>query len=99
MPEIAKFCWLLQKNVENESVMLQLLRLGFLFDLSDEAGRRALSALLRTCTYLAYRPVVSFSLTFSPKGELAIGCLSVPVIESIMKLLRHIHPREDEYLR
>lgn len=51
LPELAKFCRLLEKNIDEEFVMNQLLRLGSIYDYSDEAGRRALSALLRTCSF------------------------------------------------
>jgi hypothetical protein len=56
LPELAKFCRLLEKNVDEEFVMNQLLRLGSIYDYSDEAGRRALSALLRTCSF----PLLSY---------------------------------------
>lgn len=54
LPELAKFCQLLQKNSEDDFVTIQLLKLGSIYDLSDEAGRRALSALLRIYNFLLH---------------------------------------------
>ncbi|KAL6049642.1 Condensin complex component, non-smc subunit [Balamuthia mandrillaris] len=49
LPDLAKFCSLLARahEQEQEFKITQLLLLAPLFDFSDEAGRRALSALLR----------------------------------------------------
>jgi len=44
------------------------------------------------------KSLISDNLTFPP-GEMIVLSSSQPVMESIMALLRHIHPREDEYVR
>lgn len=100
LPELAKFCRLLEKNVDEEFVMNQLLRLGSIYDYSDEAGRRALSALLRTCSSLAFH-LATFAphLERASPGHMLVQGESESVMESTMKLLRHIHPREEEYVR
>jgi hypothetical protein len=71
----------------------QILKVGLVYDFSDEAGRRALSCLLRMQENV--RAMLS-----SPLGEMLVASATAEsVIEDMLILLRRTQFNEDEYTR